>query len=298
MKKIVSIVFLLISLTAYSQSKSEFLKILLDSTRKERIDSARIELNKQFYDELYAYMQQPDFNIDSLHSLKIGKTASADGQIMIINWNIQQNTGQNLYNGIVYLPELNKIIALPIKPSEPSLDKDTIFAANDWPGALYYKIIDPKDKRDKYYLMIGWDRFNRQTSRKTIEAVTITKQGEVVFGKKVFKDEEGFKNRVVVEYGATANLTLQYSKQKLTLTGVRKSQSRINDSIIVVDRLTPLNEELAGQRWAYVPAGNIYDGYIYFQGYWTLVEGISARNPAIKGRKPKVEKPKLELIDE
>lgn len=270
---------------------------LLDSTRKERNDSARADLNAQFYNGLRSVIRQQGFVADSLKPLKIGQVKSPDGRFFFYNWNIQQNNGENLYNAIVYFPSSGRTIELPVKTSEKKSAQDSVYSANDWPGALYYKVIPPKKKTDTFYTLLGWDRFNRQTSRKTVEAITLTGDSAIVFGKEVFKTKEGRASRISIEYAATASLTLNYSKQVLKLTGVRKSDSRVNDSIIVVDRLAPLNESLEGQRWAYVPVGNIYDGYIYFKGYWTFVEGINARNPAIKREERRKEKkPDVDLL--
>lgn len=273
------------------------MKKLLDSTRKERNDTTRIALNQQFSESLLEMLRLPTFTRDSLRNLRIGQTTSSDQKLIAYNWNIQQNDGHNLYNCIFYLPLTRKIIEMPVKRSESKLDPDSVYSGGNWPPALYYKIINPKEKTDKYYLMLGWDSFSQQTSRKTIEAITIINDSSLIFGKEIFKTKDGRTKRVVIEYASTANLTLQYSKQKLTLTGVRKSQSRINDSIIVVDRLAPLNEGLEGIRWAYVPVGTTYDGYVYFKKYWTFVEGINARNPAIKGEdKKQNKKPELDLL--
>lgn len=272
---------------------------LLDSTRKERNDSARLVLDDQFYQKLIDTLKSPDFQLSSTNGLKIGRTTSSDGKMIFFNWNIQQNDGQNLYNGIIFLPQNHKVIPLSRKIPTAKLKADSVYIPNDWPGGLYYKIIAPKKKEMNYYLLLGWDRFNRQTSRKTIEVVSFVNDSAVVFGKEVFKTKDGRASRIILEYAATANMTLNYSKQNLRLTGVRKSQSHVNDSIIVIDRLMPLNATLEGERWAYVPAGNIYDGYIYFKGYWTFVEGINARNPTIKREdRRKEKKPDLDLLPE
>jgi hypothetical protein len=287
-----------LSAKSHSQlSRFDDLKQLLDSTRKERSDSVRILLNTQFYDNLLEYLSDPTFIADSLKKINIGKTSPKDGKFTFYNWNIQQNDGSSLYCGIIYFNATKKVIPLTIKPSDQKSDNDSIYAINDWPPALYYRVISPKTKQDDYYLLFGWDRFSRQTSRKCIEAITFQGDTAIVFGREVFKTKEGKTKRVVFEYSANASLTLQYSKQKLTLTGVRKRYRNVNDSVVIVDRLEPLNKELEGIRWAYVPVGNIYDGYLYFKNYWTFVEGINARNPAIKGEdRKRFKKPDLDLI--
>ncbi len=296
-----AIILFVISTILYYSSSAQYSKVelkqLLDSTRRERNDSTRIVLNNIFKEKLLNYINTQGFTPDSLHILPIGKTVSPDNYFIFYNWNIQQNKGDNIYSAIIYFPSSKQTIALKNKTSEHRLSADSIYEPNDWPAALYYKIIPPRSKKDHYYLILGWDRFEQQTSRKVIEAITFKGDSTVIFGKEVFKTKSGRANRVVVEYASSASLTLQYSKQKLTLSGVRKSQSKINDSIIVVDRLLPLNPELEGQYWAYVPVGNIYDGYIFFKEYWTFVEGINARNPAIRNEeRKKAPKPELDLF--
>ena len=254
-------------------------------------------LNNQFFTEIADYIKQPGFNPDSLKNLKIGKTTPSDKKFIFYNWNIQQNDGANLYNGIIYNIESRKVIMLPDKYSETVLREDSVYINNDWPGGLYYKAIAPRKKTENYYVLFGWDKFSKQTARKSIDALTFVNDSVVSFGRKVFKTKTGKVQRVVIEYSASANFTLQYSKQKLELSGVRSSQRKVNDSIIIIDRLAPLNEGLTGIRWAYVPVGNIYDGYVFFRNTWTFVEGINARNPAIKSDKKKSKKkPQLDLF--
>lgn len=295
-KTLIILIIAFVHLECFSQQERISIQKLLDSTRKVKDDSLRLALNRQFYDLLLATLENPG-SPDTLNGLMIGQPVSSDGRLVFYNWNIQQNNGQNLYYAIAYLPNLNKAVPLAEKNPSQKLNPDSVYTPNDWPGALYYKIISPKKKGQNVYLLLGWDRFNRQTNRKTIEALTIINDSTLVFGKEIFKTKEGRASRVIIEYAASANLTLNYSKQSLRLTGVRKSQSRVNDSIIVIDRLMPLNESLEGQRWAYVPVGNIYDGYIYFKEYWTFVEGINARNPAIKREeRRKHKKPDIDLL--
>ncbi len=71
----------------------------------------------------------------------------------------------------------------------------------------------------------------------------------------------------------------------------------VNEEMIVFDRLIPMNEELKGQRWAYVPSGNTYDAFICWEGYWTLTEDIAPRNEASpESTSKKDKKPELDLL--
>jgi len=173
-----------------------------------------------------------------------------------------------------------------VKKSSQILPANKIFKDGDWPGGLIYKIITRQNGRKSNYTLLCWDGFNRNTARKTIESLGFDSIN-AVFGSPVFKTREGLKDRVVYEYSSQASFTMNYSRQKVILAGVRKSQSKIDDYMIVVDKLVPVNESLAGQNWAMIPAGNTNDAYIYLNGFWTFVEDIVARNPAPEKRQPK-----------
>ena len=97
LKKLLLIFMILLNVNVFGQSRVTYLAGLLDSTRKERSDSLRADLNGQFYNELVSLIKEPGFVADSIKPLRIGQTASDDGYFIFYNWNIQQNDGQNYY---------------------------------------------------------------------------------------------------------------------------------------------------------------------------------------------------------
>lgn len=297
---LLSLIILSVQLSAQEMAiksgKGTLIK-LLDSTRRMKADSLRLQLNHEFTDRLYNYIStniKQELNLDSVH---ISNVVSDDGNIRILTWNIQQNNGDNLYSGFIIHKALNRIIPLKLKGSDVVVPEDKVFRDGDWPANIFYRIIQRRLNSGINYTLLSWDGFSKRTSRKTIEALGFDDKGNAFFGAKVFKTKEGFKNRIVVEYSASASFTMQYNRQKAMLSGVRKSQSKVNDEMIVFDRLIPMHEELKGQRWAYVPAGNIYDAFICFEGFWTLTEDIVAKNEAAPKSSGKKEKnPELDLM--
>ncbi len=265
------------------------LKLLLDSTRAEKNDSIRLALNSLFYDELYAAIQQDSNGEWPFDSLYIGKPASEDGRVQLFNWNIQQNNGRNIYFLIIHhLPSHEVFRMSPVTALE-HIESDRIFTSKDWPGGLIYKIISRKEAKQPFYTLLSWDGFSRSTVRKSIDVLSFDK-GIPVFGLPVFKTMDGIQHRVVKEYSSEARFTLIYDKQSIKISNVRKSKQRITDYMIVLDKLVPLNETLVGEYWAYVPAGDTYDAFVFLNQYWTFVEDISPRNPA----EPKTKAKKVE----
>ena len=45
-----------------------------------------------------------------------------------------------------------------------------------------------------------------------------------------------------------------------------------------MDRLVPMDPSMEGFRKYYVPAGDIYDGFVFRNGYWVLVEDVDVAN--------------------
>ncbi|MBW6490948.1 MAG: hypothetical protein K0B15_07105 [Lentimicrobium sp.] len=278
------------------QAAEKNLAELLNATRSAKIDSVRLELNKQFNTLLAESLSLPESNMWPFDSLNIGKLNSADGKIRIFNWNIQQNDRTNLYSMIVFNVSKNKIITLKNQSPIRVLDENTIFRNGEWPGGLIYRIIERKEGHENLYTLLAWHGIDPEVNRKTIEALSFDQEGVPVFGAPVFKTKNGVRNRVVNEYSAGSAFTQNYDRQKITLSNVRKSKRKIDDQMIVLDRLVPLNESLEGQRWAYVSAGNIYDAYIFIDKFWTFVEDISPRNPEVKGKQPAKKQISYELF--
>lgn len=271
-------------------SAEKELSILLTEIRKATSDSTRIELNNKFGATLYKLLCRRDAKNWPFDSLYIAKLVSEDGKVSIFNWNIQQNNKSNLYSAIVCHWASGRIVQLETMQPMQYIDDEDVFSEGNWPGGLFYNIIQRPDGPADTYTLLSWDGYNSAASRKTIEILTFDKNNMPVFGAPLFKTKNGIKNRVISAYASRAAFTQNYDKQIITLYNVRKSQRKINDKMIVLDRLVPMNESLEGQRWAYVPAGNIYDAYVFYEGFWTFVEDIAPRNPAAKVKKEK-EKP-------
>jgi hypothetical protein len=270
---------------------------LLDSIHKVKDDSVRLQLNTEFNEKIKTCALNDIEGGSIPDSLRISNVVSDDGNVRILSWNIQQNSGENIYAGLIINRQLNSVIPLRMKKSEPALSDGKIYRDGDWPSGIIYKIIQRRFNKQTSYTLLSWDGFDRRITRKSIESLSFDDQGKALFGAPVFKIKEGIRNRIVNEYSSSASFSMQYNRQKVTLSGVRRSQRNIDDEMIVLDRLIPLNEDLKGQRWAYVPAGNTYDAFIYFEGYWTLTEDITARNkPSDKTTGKRTKNTELDLL--
>ena len=146
-----------------------------------------------------------------------------------------------------------------------------------WYGAIYYKLIEVEIYGQKAYTLLGWDGFTANSNRKFIDIINFEKNGNATFGLPVFKTEKGIRNRLIFEYAEKANMLLRYDYQAIMIEK-RKKLKKVNAWLIVMDRMIPMDPSMAGFRKYYVPAGDAYDGYIFRDGYWTLVENIEVAN--------------------
>lgn len=206
-----------------------------------------------------------DYPFDSLKHL--GKIKSEDKRLRVFTWNVPQSDGTQKYFGyILYkqkksssysvfeLQDNRKLISDPI---------NEIISSTKWMGALYYSIVEKKDKKNQYYILLGLDFNNLFSSKKIIEVLSFGKDSQPVFGAKIFKVGETDLNRVVFEYSSRASMTLRYIPEAST---------------IVFDHLSPSKPEYT-QNYQFYGPDFTYDGFMYEKGAWVYVRNLDMRNP-------------------
>ncbi len=122
-------------------------------------------------------------------------------------------------------------------------------------------------------------------TQKLIEVLSFGKSGEVVFGAAIFKNYHQNEDvRIIFRYSAQSTMILRPQEQEITTS--KKWDSRKNKFtterrkglIIVCDRLIPLDPQLEGLYQHYVPASDIYDGFLPDHGKWLFIKGIDLLN--------------------
>jgi len=191
----------------------------------------------------------------------MGQTSSSDGRFKILTWNLILRDGTNRY--FCYLIRKlrkgkgNKVTKLTGENSLEEIGTGRTYSAADWYGALYYAI----EPCRKDYVILGLDFGSEMVSRKVIDVISFTPDGEVIFGKDFFIRDNEKKFREVIEYSSESIVTLRFNSPKT----------------IVFDHLDTFstgdgNEKSLG-------TGLSTDGYIYKKGIWKFTTGIDARNP-------------------
>ena len=246
---------------------------------KQKTDSGRLQANTIFFNKFQSVLQTASSADNAFDSISgITRIASTDNKFRIFTWNIPLSDGTNRYFGFIQF-KINSTIVIPLKSNFSEIeDFDTKqFTPQMWYGAIYYKLIEVEIRGHKAYTLLGWDGYTLNSNRKFIDIVYLDPNGNINFGLPVFKTDKGIKTRVVLEYAEKANMLLRYDYQAIIIEKNKKIKKE-NAWLIVMDRMVPMDPSMEGVRKYYVPTGDTYDGYIFRNGYWTLVENVDVVN--------------------
>jgi hypothetical protein len=268
LKPYLIIIYTLIFLSqvkAEGQSKdvSSILLNLYDRVLFTISDEEKLRLNDSILLIIDSYAASDSvFTHRFAHLRFLGQAISSDSKVKIITWNLVLRDGTNNY--FCYLihkrrkGEKNHIYKLKGKHLDEPAETDKLYYRSDWYGALYYAIQPCR----KDYILLGFDFSELMTSRKIIEVLSFTPEGEIVFGKNLFLRENETKFREVIEYSWESVVTLRFNSAKL----------------IVFDHLASFSTSDEENSESY-GAGLSFDGYLYKKGFWRFTTGVDARNP-------------------
>lgn len=249
------------------KNNEQSIKHLGDSILKGSTDSIRIACNTDLKNELKNMLQSPNtFNypFDSLKN--ISKIKSDDGRVRIYTWILPTDSGSRyqFFGFIQYSNPKKKIFKL-IELNESVTDTLTVLkkslTADNWFGALYYKIVEVKNKETVYYTLLGWKGNDTKTTKKIIDVLTF-KNDVAVFGAPILQYERKMQNRIVFEYNAQTSMLLHWDE-------------KINQ--IVFDYLAPANAAFKNQMQTY-GATFVYDGLKWNKGKWNYTHDVNAEN--------------------
>lgn len=267
-----SILFLFFANFVFAQSEIEEIEIKLKENFQKiinsKVDADKIIINNQIIEDLTVALNIDgsfDYKFDSL--IKLGKLVSEDNIFKIYNWNIPLENNRHIYNAILQVWNVKEqkydIVFLSDKSKDiPNPEKSTL-TKNSWFGALYYQIVICKHKKQKYYLLIGWQGVDYSISRKVIEVLEIDDDGTLTFGKSVFKFDDEKKKRIIFEFSAKTSMVCRYDSKY---------------DLIIFDHLSPSKSIYHGQYQYYGPDMS-QDTFEYKNGKWFYKANFDARNP-------------------
>ena len=238
------------------------LSYLAHKIMHEENETLKLKANNGFISELkevLKYKESYTYPFDSLNTISI--LSPKDKSFRIFTWILLQDNLEYQYFGIIIIPgkkedNYNRLVILEDKSNEILDPENQILNENRWYGSLYYDIISIKKK--EYYTLLAWDGNNSKSKKKIIEILQI-KDNEVIFGKKIFKNKDEIKSRIILEYNINTSMSLRFDPQ---------------DNSIIFDNLTSLTE---GNQNQFLIQDGSFNRYKNTKGKWIFEEDIDIR---------------------
>ena len=255
----------------YSQAQmsasEDSLKTIQSTILQQENDSLKKILNEKFIAVLMralANASSINYPFDSLKTISI--LTPSDKSFRIYNWEISFSDASIAYFGLIQSmnKKKNAITLTLLSDQSPSIKKpeNTALDAKNWYGAHYYKLIETKLKKKKYYTLLGANWSSILLRKKIIDVISIGNDGKPKFGEAIFKSDKIISKRIVFQYAEEVSMSLRYDTNK---------------DMILFDHLSPRSPELKGQYEFYAPDLSV-DGYQWKKGKWNYVNDVDARN--------------------
>ena len=245
---------------------SRKLEKLFSAMRENLPSQIKIEKNDSVRSIISSYASSDSVFSHRFSNLRfLGQITSPDSLVKIITWNLILADGGNSYFCYLIHREQKRgggrVHTLTGNYREGSVRTDTVYSSSDWYGALYYDLRPFTVSGKLQYILLGIDYGNSFVSRKIIDVLSFSSDGNILFGLNCLTDGKTVVHRVVFEYAATAVMSLRFEA----------------GNMIVFDHLSPFSPELKGNRQFYGPDFS-FDSYIFEKDLWMLKTDIDIKN--------------------
>lgn len=218
-----------------------------------------------------------DARLDTIRSISAIKPD--DEAFWLITWNVPYDNGTYTFYGRIRLPNKGKqtgqIISLIDQSAATTRAGTKVLKADEWFGALYYKVIKTRHKKSTFYTLLGWDGNTAFSNKKLIDVLSFQHDGTIRFGAPIFDDGKRVRHRVFFEHAEKASMSLRYQEKS---------------GLIIFDHLAPSQPSLEGQYEFYSPDFTT-DAFRFEKGKWMFIANHEARNEQDGNVKPgKVER--------
>ncbi len=234
---------------------------------QRQTEAERISLNDSIMDRMQILWDNPELFGDRFEGIKRMSTLiSEDGNVKVCTWNVGMPNSTNNFYGAVLAKAKNDVKVSILKDNTDKIrsPERSVLTNKSWYGAIYYDMIEVKDKsKQTYYLLLGYKPNNEMTQKKVVEPLMVIGNGQVRFGHSVFQEDRYLYKRLIFEYSATANMMLRYDKAKKR---------------IVLDHLAPPSSMYSENKRFYGPDFS-YDTYVFDKEKWVLTKDIDVFNP-------------------
>ncbi len=238
---------------------------MLCNIADSRTDLKKNEINNYLIEYFGEFLKKEDSwkaNYDSVNYLSV--LNSDDNKLRVITWNLNYSDGSFKYFGFFQYKykDCLYVYFLDDKKYDDEGFERHYMTNSEWFGALYYELITTKWNSRTFYTLIGWDGADYLINRKVVEVLNFDRRGIPSFGKKSFKMDKVYTNRLVFEYANRATMLLRYNAKQ---------------EVLVMDHLSPAETKFKGMFQFYGPDFS-YDALIFRAGRWHFMNDIDPEN--------------------
>lgn len=193
------------------------------------------------------------------YDFKMLKTISIlkppDESFRIFTWNLLLDSNKYKYFGVIQMAESDSLVIYGLYDSSQQLKKPQYETCNNrhWYGALYYAMNEYGKKKDKYYVLLGWNGGDYNKNEKLIDVLWFDEDNKPQFGKPIFIFDTDTLSRILLPYSEKAAIICRFEGNK---------------DRIVFSNVQPPSPILKGKYEYYLPDGT-YDFLQEKKGYWT-----------------------------
>lgn len=268
MKNVLVSLFCLSTIVLSGQN-IDSLEFFGDVMRNAEIGSHRSHAAKVFKKQFLSALQNNRDLSDSPILKWVSCVSDSAHSITFYTWQINHDDAIQ-YEG-VFVPKGEKPILLNSAEMDWASSEYDQFTDQEWPGALYYKLLE----RNGSYVLLGLNASDKSNNVKVAESFG-KENGEWTFGLPVFfMDNDpvrpNVKNRIVVHYDKRSAARMNYDEQ--------------ND-LLFFDHVIPMETMEAKDQVSWVPDGS-YEGFEWKEGKWMYAEKLfeqSVETPPTDGR--------------
>jgi hypothetical protein len=205
------------------------------------------------------------FPFDSLQT--ISKLYAPDSSFRIFTWQIKKDAYVFMQRGAIQMrTEDGSLKLFPLHDVSMFTTKpqDSVRTANNWIGAIYYRIIQKSVNGKNIYTLLGFDDFTINSNKKWMDILTFNEEGQPVFGGPYFsfKNDSAKANKKQVQ-----RFYIEYKKEAVTTFNYDSSLN-----MIVYDHLISESEE-PNRKETFVPDGD-YEAFSWQNGQWLHIPKI------------------------
>jgi hypothetical protein len=236
-------------------------------------DTIKDVLNEELKLAVFNYLQKDESVFFPYDSLKFAKYVQNElGDLRLLTWVVPLDSSKFFYTGFLTKVKFGEIdTVIELKPSKSALSLTESYSGDNWPGAVYTRLISNSVKGENFYTLIGWQGKDAGISGRIIEALWFNSEGLPNFGLPVFRiKSDELQHRYLFEFTNQVPFHLAYERHRIP--GKKKT-----DWMIIFNRIIGVKPGMGSYFRGAVPSYEFFDAFVFNGNQWVFFEDIDPR---------------------